>query len=65
MVVVEDFSPLSERKTKADASNSAVMAERAKTRLHSIGLCFDIVNQFVKDVPLPVEFQKHFKPVMD
>ena len=22
-------------------------------------------NQFVKDVPLPVEFQKHFKPVMD
>ena len=36
MVVVEDFSPLSERKTKADASNSAVMAERAKTRLHSI-----------------------------
>lgn len=22
-------------------------------------------NQFVKDIPLPVEFQKHFKPVMD
>ena len=22
-------------------------------------------NQFVKDVPLPVEFQKYFKPVMD
>ena len=28
MAVVEDFGPLSERKTKADASNSAVMFVR-------------------------------------
>ena len=34
MAVVRDLSPLSEWKTKAEASNNAVMAERAKTRLH-------------------------------
>ena len=36
MAVVGDFGPFSEWKTKADASNSAVMAERAKTRLPSM-----------------------------
>ena len=34
MAVVRDFRPVSEWKTKAEASNNAVMVERAKTRLH-------------------------------
>ena len=45
MAVVEDFGPLSERKTKADASNSAVMVERAKTRLHSMAAFLFYIRQ--------------------